>query len=67
MPKRYLDLMGEILSSKLTLREIKYLNNSVEQDHRSIKRNVKPLFGFGSFETAEKVICGVVIGYPFGR
>lgn len=34
------------------LRQIKYLNNIVEQDHRGIKRLVKPGMGFGSFNTA---------------
>lgn len=32
-------------------RQIKYLNNIVEQDHRGIKRLVKPGMGFGSFST----------------
>ena len=31
------------------LRQIKYLNNIVEQDHRGIKRLVKPGMGIGSF------------------
>jgi len=34
------------------LRPVKYLNNIVEQDHRFIKRLVKPGMGFFSFETA---------------
>ncbi len=49
------------LSVKTTLRKIKCLNNIVEQDHRFIKRNVKPMLGFDSFETAEKTICGIEI------
>jgi transposase-like protein len=31
------------------LRQIKYLNNIVEQDHPWLKRLVKPGIGFGSF------------------
>ena len=34
------------------LRQSKYLNKIVEQDHRSIKRLIKPGMGFGSFNTA---------------
>jgi transposase, IS6 family len=34
------------------LRQGKYLNNIVEQDHRFIKRLTKPGMGFGSFNTA---------------
>ena len=47
------------LSVKTTLRRIKYLKNIIEQDHRFIKRKVKLVLGFDSFETAEKTICGI--------
>jgi transposase-like protein len=50
-----------ILSVKTTLRRIKYLNNIIEQDHRFIKRKIKPILGFDSFETAEKTICGIEV------
>jgi transposase, IS6 family len=40
------------LASPCELRQSKYLNNLVEQDHRFIKRLVKPGMGFFSFETA---------------
>ena len=43
------------------LRQIKYLNNIVEQDHRGIKRLVKPGMGFGSFNTARRTIRGYEI------
>ena len=41
------------------MRQIKYLNNIVEQDHRHIKRITKPMFGFKSFATAEATIAGI--------
>ena len=37
------------------------MNNIVEQDHRSIKRLVKPGMGFGSFNTARRTIKGYEI------
>jgi transposase, IS6 family len=40
------------------LRQVKYLNNLVEQDHRFIKRRVKPGLGFFSFETAWHTLQG---------
>ncbi len=43
------------------LRQIKCLNNIVEQDHRGIKRLVKPGMGFGSFNTARRTIRGYEI------
>lgn len=38
---------------------IKYLNNLVEQDHRSIKRRVRPMLGFKSFKSAASTIAGI--------
>ena len=64
------------LPESVKLRQIKYLNNIVEQDHRAIKRLVKPGMGFGSFHTARRTISGYeimnmmrkgqVIGVPRG-
>jgi len=44
---------------QLEIRQIKYLNNIVEQDHRSIKRVTKPMMGFKSFNSAEATIAGI--------
>jgi len=41
------------------LRQSKYLNNIVEQDHRAIKRIVRPMLGFKSFRCASILIAGV--------
>jgi IS6 family transposase len=46
------------LATLCELRQSKYLNNSVEQDHRFIKRLVKPGMGFFSFETAWNTLQG---------
>ena len=43
------------------LRQVKYLNNIVEQDHRRIKRLVRPGLGFKSFHTARRTIAGYEI------
>src|SRR4051812_34521967 len=40
------------------LRQVKYLNNIVEQDHRRIKRLVRPGLGFGSLQTARRTLAG---------
>jgi len=40
------------------LRQRKYLNNIVEQDHRRIKRVVRPGLGFGSLLTARGTLAG---------
>ena len=43
------------------LRQAKYLNNIVEQDHRRIKRLVRPGLGFQSFRTARRTLAGYEI------
>lgn len=40
------------------LRQCKYLNNIVEQDHRRVKRLVRPGLGFGSLRTARAALAG---------
>ena len=40
------------------LRQCKYLNNIVEQDHRRIKRLVRPGLGFGNLRTARRTLAG---------
>jgi len=39
-------------------RQVKYLNNIVEQDHRRIKRLTRPGLGFGGFRTARRTLAG---------
>ncbi len=51
----------EELSEQVELRQNKYLNNLIEQDHRGIKRLTKPGMGFGSFNTARRTIKGYEI------
>jgi transposase-like protein len=46
------------LPASCTLRQCKYLNNVIEQDHRFVKRRVNPGLGFGSFHTARRTIQG---------
>lgn len=43
----------------IELRQCKYLNNIVEQDHRAIKRIVRPMLGFKSFRCARILIAGI--------
>ncbi len=40
------------------LRQVKYLNNIVEQDHRRVKRLTGPGLGFGGFWTARRTLAG---------
>lgn len=40
---------------------IKYLNNMVEQDHRSIKKRIRPMLGFKSFSSASATLEGIEV------
>jgi transposase-like protein len=44
------------LPQEILMRQTKYLNNIIEQDHRFIKKRTNPMLGCISFETAEKTI-----------
>jgi putative transposase len=43
----------------IVIRQIKYLNNIVEQDHRGVKRISRPMLGFKSFEAAQATLTGI--------
>lgn len=43
----------------MQLRQQKYLNNIVEQDHRFIKRRVRSMLGFKSLRTATLILSGI--------
>jgi putative transposase len=43
----------------IKIRQIKYLNNIVEQDHRGVKRVTRPMLGFKSFEAAQSTLTGI--------
>jgi transposase-like protein len=43
----------------ITIRQVKYLNNIVEQDHRAIKRITRPMLGFKSFRAARAILAGI--------
>jgi transposase, IS6 family len=49
----------QTLNAQTELRQSKYLNNIIEQDHRHVKRIVKPMMGFQSFNTARRTLRGI--------
>jgi len=46
---------------KIRIRRVKYLNNIVEQDHRTIKRRIAITTGFKEFESAQRTLAGIEI------
>ena len=47
--------------TKIKIRQCKYLNNIVEQDHRFIKKRIVQGLGFKEFESAKRTIAGIEI------
>jgi len=53
--------------AEIQLRQSKYLNNIVEQDHRAIKRITRPMLGFKSFWSARIIIAGIETMHMIGK
>ena len=47
------------LFKNVEIRQTRYLNNIIEQDHRSIKRIIIPMLGFQFFHSASKTLKGI--------
>ena len=45
----------------IKIRQVKYLNNVVEQDHQAIKRIIRPMLGFKDFRCASVILSGIEI------
>ncbi len=43
----------------IQIRQVRYLNNIVEQDHRFIKKRVRSMLGFKSYKTATYILSGI--------
>ena len=44
---------------EIEIRQVKYLNNIIEQDHRFIKKRTRPTLGFKNFYSARETISGI--------
>jgi putative transposase len=49
------------LETPIKVRQVKYLNNIVEQDHRAIKRIIRPMMGFKDFRCARIILSGIEV------
>jgi len=50
---------GKPEEDTMTVRQSKYLNNLVEQDHRNIKRRTRLMLGFKSFRRSQTILAGI--------
>ena len=57
--KSAIDQIIEDKAISVIVRQVKYLNNIVKQDHRAIKRITKPVLSFKSFHAAKNALAGI--------
>lgn len=57
--KAAMDAINASSEIPIIVRQVKYLNNIVEQDHRAVKRVTKPMLNFKSFQSAKCVLAGI--------
>lgn len=57
--KAAIDAINRKQKVSIVVRQVKYLNNIVEQDHRAIKRVTRPMLDFRSFRAARNVLAGI--------
>ena len=50
---------NEAHGTTMIIRQVKYLTNVVEQDHRAVKRVTRPMLGFKSFEATQGTLVGI--------
>ncbi|WP_201840769.1 IS6 family transposase [Microvirga zambiensis] len=43
----------------IRIRQSRYLNNRIEQDHRAVKRRIRPMLGFKSMNSARAILGGI--------
>jgi transposase-like protein len=61
---RALEAINADRKAPIKIRQSKYLNNLVEQDHRAIKRRTRPMLGSKPFRCAQILLAGIeLMGY----
>jgi putative transposase len=54
-----LQAINDERETPIKVRQVKYLNNIVEQDHRAIKRRIRLMMGFENFRCARIILSGI--------
>ena len=57
--KAAMDEINDSNEIPIIVRQVKYLNSIVEQDHRAVKRVTKPMLNFKSLQSAKCVVAGI--------
>jgi len=62
-----LEAMNVGRRKRIVVRQVKYLNNIVEQDHRAIKRRTRPMLGFKDFRCARILLSGIELMHMISK
>ena len=57
--KSAIDQIIDNQDAAIVVHQVKYLNNIVEQDHRAIKRQTRPMPGYKYFHAAKSILAGI--------
>ncbi|OUL95712.1 DDE-type integrase/transposase/recombinase, partial [Paraburkholderia hospita] len=62
-----LEAINDDRETPIRIRQSKYLNNLVEQDHRAIKRRTRPMLGFKNFRCARILLAGIEVMHMIAK
>ena len=62
-----LEAINDDRETPIKIRQSKYLNNLVEQDHRAIKRRTRPMLGFKTFRCARILLAGIELMHMIAK
>src|SRR6516165_2630358 len=62
-----LDALNAERETPIKIRQNKYLNNVVKQDHRAIKRRTRPMLGFKNFRCARILLSGIELMHMIAK
>jgi transposase-like protein len=65
--KAAIDGINDDRDAPIEARQIKYLNNIIDQDHCAIKYVTKPMLNFKFFRSARNVLTGVELMHMFSK
>ena len=51
----------------IRIRQSRYLNNRIEQDHRAIKKRIQPMLGFKAMTSARAILDGIELVHMIGK
>jgi putative transposase len=62
-----LEAINDDREMPIKIRQSKYLNNVVEQDHRAIKRRTRPVLGFKTFRCARILLASIGFAHMIAK